>query len=77
MSLLILWTKKGTSIDHKLMSIEIITYPLDLKGTSIERELISIKILIYPLGLISCLVLLPMVTTFSWLDLLGNILIQT
>jgi hypothetical protein len=34
-----------------LISIAILTYPLDLKGKSIESKLISIEILAYPLVL--------------------------
>jgi hypothetical protein len=33
------------------VSIEILTYPLDLKGKSIESKLMSIEILTYPLDL--------------------------
>ena len=34
---------------HKLISIELLAYPLDLKGNSIESKMISIEILTYPL----------------------------
>ena len=33
---------------HKLISIELLAYPLDLKGNSIESKMISIEILTYP-----------------------------
>ena len=32
-----------------MISIELLTYPLDLKRTSIESNVISIKLLTYPL----------------------------
>ena len=35
---------------HKLISIEILTYPLDLNGKSIESKLISIEILTRQVG---------------------------